>query len=214
MPPSKSQPRSTTYKIGITGNLCTGKTTVRKALMRYGVSTMDCEETAMNILIDNPYRLDIRLTEHFGAEIIDSRGRLSRKKLTNVLYSDPEKKAFFDEKLNPVLREEIKRFLYGGMGGTVRAVEVRNLLEMDMSHLYDEIWVVTTKPRMQLQRLMQRDHLSHEEASHLIDAEWPLEKKVALGDRVIDNSGEINHTESQVRKVLDEIKLRAFKVRR
>jgi dephospho-CoA kinase len=204
--------RITTFKIGITGNICTGKTLIRNALQRYGVNTLDAEESVMQMLADNPYRLAIRLTEHFGSEIIDSRGRFSRKKLAAILYTDSEKKAMFDEKLNPVIREEIKRFLYGPMGSHIRAVESPMLLEMDTRHLFDEIWVVTTRPDVQIKRLMTRDQLSEAEANNLIGSQWSQEKKIAMSDRVIDNSGEINQTESQVRKILDEVKHRVYKV--
>lgn len=204
--------RNTTLKIAITGNACSGKTIVRNVLQRFGVNTLDADEAAMQMLSDNPQKLGIRLTDHFGAEVIDSRGRLSRKKLTAILYTDPEKKAMFEEKLNPVMREEIKRFLYSPMGSQIRAVESPVVLEMDTKHLYDEVWVVTTKPEIQTKRLMDRDHLSQAEANRLIDSQWPQDKKVALSDRVIDNSGDIHQTESQVRKVLDELKHRVYKV--
>lgn len=204
--------RNTTFKIGITGNACTGKTVVRNILQRFGVNTLDADAAAMQMLADNPLKLSVRLTEHFGAEVIDSRGRLSRKNLTAILYTDPEKKALFEEKLNPVVREEIKRFLYGPMGSQIRAVESPSLLEMDTKHLYDEVWVVTTTPQSQLKRLMERDHLSEPEANRLIDSQWPQDKKIAMGDRVIDNSGDIHQTENQVRKMLDEIKHRVHKM--
>lgn len=204
--------RNITYKIGVTGNVCTGKSLVLSSLRRYGVNILDSEEMAMNLLSDNPQRLSIRLTEHFGPEVIDSRGRLSRKKLAAVLYTDAEKKAFFDEKLNPVLREEIKRFLYSPIGSFIRAVESPSLLEHDMKHLFDEVWMVTTDPEVQIERLVSRDRLSVAEARHLIDSEWSQAKKTALCDRSIDNSGDIHHTETQVRKVLDEIKHRVYKV--
>jgi dephospho-CoA kinase len=164
-----------------------------------------------NVFWNNPHRVAIRLTEHFGSEVIDNRGRLSRKKLTTVLYANPDKKALFEEKLNPVMREEVKRFLYGPMGSTFRAVEHGQLLEGDTQHLYDEIWMVTTDPDVQAGRLSSRDHLSLPEARHMIDAQWPQQQKVALSHRVIDNSGDLQQTETQVRKALNEIKHGFFK---
>lgn len=202
----------TTYKIGITGSICTGKSIVLAALQRFGVNVLDAQEMALGILADNPHRLSIRLTEHFGAEVMDARGRLSRKKLMKVLYTNPEKKALFEDKLNPVKREEIKKFLYSPMGSFIRAVEAPMLHETDTKHLYDEVWIVTCPPEVQVKRLMDRDHLTLPEAQLLVDSEWSQEKKAGLSDRVIDNSGDIHQTETQVRKVLDEIKHRVYKV--
>lgn len=204
--------RNITYKIGITGNICTGKSLVRNVLQRYGVNTLDPEEAALNMLSDNPLKLGIRLTEHFGTDVIDSRGRLSRKKLATVLYKEPDKRLLLEEKLMPVMRQEIKRFLYSPMGTYIRAVESPNLLEEDMGHLYDEVWVVITDTATQVERIMQRDQLTAGEANYLVNTQWPQSRKVELGHRVIDNSKDIHQTESQVRKVLDEINHRVFKV--
>jgi dephospho-CoA kinase len=196
--------RSNSFKIGITGNAGTGKTLVRTTLQRYGVSTFDPEEAVLQMLADSP--------EHFGAEVLDSRGRLSRKKLIHVLHTEPDKKAFFEEKLSPAIREETKRFLYSPMGALIRAVESSSLLENDTSHLYDEVWVVTAEPDQQVQRLAERDHLSKAEINYWINTQWPQEKKVALSKRVIDNSKSIHQTESQVRKILDELNLQILKI--
>ncbi|MCE3234657.1 MAG: coaE [Vampirovibrio sp.] len=204
--------RNITYKIGITGNICTGKSLVLNFLKRYGVNTLDPKEAALNLLSDNPLKLGIRLTEHFGPDVIDSRGRLSRKKLAGILYKEPEKRIFLEQTLTPVMREEIKRFLYSPMGTYIRAVEAPNLLEEDTGHLYDEVWVVITETTTQIERLMQRDQLAAGEASYLVNAQWPQSRKMELGHRVIDNSKDIHQTENQVRKVLDEINHRVFKV--
>lgn len=202
--------RSSTYKIGVTGNLCSGKSLVLNILQRSGVNVLDAYETAMRLLEDNPAQLSIRLSEHFGNEALDSRGRLSRKKLTAMLYQNPDKKKFFDDKLGPVIRKEIKKFLYSPMGSLIRAVESPLLFETDTRHLYDEVWVVACDTTLQITRLSERAHLSVAEARLLLDVQWPQDKLEALGDRVIDNSGDMAQIEAQVRKGLDEIKKKAF----
>jgi dephospho-CoA kinase len=204
--------RNNSLKIGITGNICTGKTLVRTILQRYGVSTFDPEEAVLQMLAENPQQFSIRLSEHFGPDMLDSRGRLSKKKLMHILHLMPEKKAFFEDKLNPVIREEAKRFLYSSMGPLIRAVESTTLLENDTSHLYDEVWVVTAEPKQQMQRLAEREHLSVGEINYLLNSQWPQEKKVALSHRVIDNSNSIHQTENQVRKILDELNLQILKI--
>lgn len=198
--------RNQCFKIGITGNVCTGKTLVRTILQRNGIHTLDAEEAAMNLLSDNPQKLSIRFTDHFGGGVIDNRGRLSRKSLARAVYTDPAKKALLDEQLTPIIREEMKRFLYGAVGTFIRAVESPTLLEDDTAHLFDEIWMVTAESSLQIERLITRNSLTLEEARQLVDAQWPQGKKVDLSDRIIDNSSDIHQTETQVREVLNEIK--------
>lgn len=204
--------RTGSYKIGITGNICAGKTLVRSILERSGINTLDPAEAVISMLIDNPTRMGVRPIEHLGTEALDSRGRITRKKLISLLYRDIEKRALMENKLAPYQRDEIKRFLFGPVGSYIRAVESPNLLEEDTRHLYDEIWVVTTNPAQQTQRLMGRECLTQAEARYLIDAQWPQSKKASMGDRVIDNSLDMHETENQVRKALDEINLKVLKV--
>jgi dephospho-CoA kinase len=130
----------------------------------------------------------------------------------SILYHNPEQKTLFEENLNPLLREEIKRFLFSSVGAPIRAVESANLLESDTNHLYDEIWMVTADPEQQIERLMEREQLSRAEARYHVDAQWDQQKKAHMSKRVIDNSSSIQQTESQVRKILDELNLQLLKI--
>lgn len=194
------------FKIGITGSSCTGKSVALKILQGLGINTLDAEELLVQLLAENPQGLTPRESQHFGTDLMDSYGQISRKKLTSVLYTDREKRAFFDEKLSPLLREELKRFLYSPSGGLIRAVEAPLLFETDTQHLYDEVWMITTDRQVQITRIVKRDRLTPAQAQFLLDAQWPQEKKAALSHRVIDNSGDISHIEAQLRKILDEIR--------
>lgn len=200
--------RNTTFKIGITGNICTGKSLVRATLQRYGISTFDPEPVVLQRLIAKPHEL----SKHFGDEILDGRGHASPKKLMGVLYQNPDKRVLFEEILNPIIREEVKHFLYTSVGAPMRAVEFANLLETDSGHLYDEIWMVTADPEQQIERLSGRGHLSRAEARYHVNSQWAQEKKVEMSHRVIDNSTSIQQTEFQVRKILDELNLQIFKI--
>jgi dephospho-CoA kinase len=107
----------------------------------------------------------------------------------------------------------MKRFLYSSMGTYIRAVESPTLLEDDTRHLFDEIWMVTAEAGLQEERLTTRNWLTPIEALHLVDSQWPQQKKVAMSDRIIDNSSDIHQTEVQVREVLDDIRRKVFKVK-
>lgn len=198
-------PRIKTYKIGITGGLCTGKTSVRKVLARLGVSTMDSEEV-INSVITAKTDLTRRLVRHFGKSVLDSLGRLSPKKLEQVILSNPVEKKYLEESINPMVREEVKKFLYGPLGTNIRAVESPNLFETDSAHLYDEIWTVFTTGTIQKERLIKRDQLDKDTAELRIISEFDIENKKAQSQRLIDNSGDWLHTEQLVKKALDEVK--------
>jgi dephospho-CoA kinase len=208
---------SKTYKIGVTGGFGCGKSTVRKYLTRLGIDAMDAQEIALELLADNPDRLSVRLSEHFGGDVLDTRGRISHKRLSAVLSGNPRKKAFFDEMLEPYVRQVVKKFLYSPIGSHIRVVESPQLFETDSQHLYDEVWIVTLDPATQIKRIMARSGMDEQGARQLLDEaghrnmlDVKTEMKIDQSHRVIDNSGELTMTESQIREALDDIKRKVF----
>lgn len=202
--------KGSAFKIGITGSTCTGKTSVLKLLQSLGINTLDAEDMMLQLLSENPQVAPLKVSERLGTDVMDNHGRISRKKLTSILYTDPKKREFFDETLSPLLREEIKHFLYSPMGSLIRAVEAPLIFETDTQHLYDEVWMITSQPDLQIKRIVKRDHLTSAQAQYLLDAQWSQEKKAAMSNRVLDNSADIPHIEGQVRKILDEIRGQVF----
>jgi dephospho-CoA kinase len=200
--------RNSSFKIGITGNICTGKSLVLATLQRQGFSTFNPEQAIIQNLITTPQDL----YRQFDHDLPDEWRHLSRKKLMNILYHNPAQKSLFEETLNPLIREEIKRFLFSPVGTLIRAVEAPALLENDTSHLYDEVWMIVADPEQQIERLMEREQLTRAQARYHVDAQWDQQKKAQLSNRVIDNSSSIQQTESQVRKILDELNLQLLKI--
>lgn len=202
--------KNSAFKIGITGSTCTGKTTICKMLQGLGINTLDSEEMLSQLIAERAQAMNQPLNGLFSNDLIDSHGCISSKKLISILYTNPEKRALFDETFSPLLREEVKRFLYSPMGSMIRAVEAPLLFETDTQHLYDEVWMVTSLPDIQIKRIVKRDHLTSAQAQFLLDAQWTQDKKAAMSSRVIDNSADIPHIEAQIRKVLDEIRRQVF----
>lgn len=198
------------YKIGITGSVCSGKSAVRHSLRHFGVSTLDVEDIGMQLLLDQPNRLSIRLSDHFGTEVLDLRGRLSPGKLRGVLNAQPERKGSLNELLSPVLREEVKRFLYGPAGGRLRAVESTYLLEMNMAHLFDEIWLVNAPPELRIKRLMARNHLEAVNAQRVLDVDGGLSEaeKQSMCQREFLNTGDGRALDKQIEDALEQIRLK------
>lgn len=201
--------KNKTYKIGITGNICSGKTRVRKLLAKMSLSTIDTNDVLYTVASSQPHLMR-QITKHFGKAVLDPYGQLSRKKLEDLTLANPFDKQFLNEVVNPIIREDIKRFLYGPLGTFVRFVESPLLFETDSQHLFDEVWLVWVDPAIQLKRLMEQDSLTQEDAHMRIISEWPQENKRLLSQRVIDNSGDWMKTEHQVKEAYEEIKSKAF----
>ena len=198
-----------TYKIGITGNICSGKSRVRKFLTKMGLSTIDTSDITFNIISNDPTLLR-RLTQKYGNKVLDTYGKLCRRKLEEVTINSGFDKQLLHDIVSIKVRDEVKRFLYGPLGTYVRFVESPLLFETDSQHLYDEIWVIWVDPEVQLQRVMAQDNLSKEQALISINAEYPQTEKRELANRIIDNSGDWMKAETQIREAYDEIKDKAF----
>lgn len=206
---SGSRAPAKTYKIGITGNICSGKSRVRKFLTRMGLSTIDTSDIAFNIIGADPQLLR-RLTQKYGNKVLDTYGKLCRRKLEEITISSGFDKQLLNDIVSIRVRDEVKRFLYGPLGTYVRFVESPLLFETDSEHLYDEVWVIWVDPDVQIKRLMEQDGLSEEQAYLNISAEYPQTAKKERATRIIDNSGDWMKAESQIREAYDEIKDRAF----
>lgn len=174
-----------------------------------GLSTIDTSDIAFNIISNDPTLLR-RLTQKYGNKVLDTYGKLCRRKLEEVTINSGFDKQLLHDIVSIKVRDEVKRFLYGPLGTYVRFVESPLLFETDSQHLYDEIWVIWVDPDVQLQRVMAQDNLTEEQALISINAEYPQTQKKELANRIIDNSGDWMKAETQIREAYDEIKDKAF----
>ena len=203
--------KNRTYKIGITGGTCSGKSVVRHVLANGAFSVLDADD-ALGILMAASPQLTRQITKKYGNTVLDHYGNISPQKFDKLQFENPFERKFVQDLVNPLIRDELKRFLYGPLGTFIRAVEWSNIYETDCQHLFDEIWLVQVTPAVQVKRIMARDGLNREEAELLIIAESPTtqEQKAQIATRVIDNSGDRAKTDAAVRKILEEIRDRVF----
>jgi len=170
------------YVIGLTGNIACGKTLVLRELAALGAETIDADEVARTLVQPGSPVL-AKIVEAFGPSILLPDGSLDRR---------------------PVIVAEIRRRI-AETERPVFVIDAIKLFESSLARDCDEVWVVTCTPEQQLTRLMSRNGLSEEEALVRIRAQPPQEEKIARADRVIDNSGTIDETRRQVRKLWQEV---------
>jgi dephospho-CoA kinase len=204
-----SAPKRSCYKIGVTGGLCSGKSLVCSLMAKYGANVLQVETLLPGVLEFHP-ELVQRLEQYFGPNSIRlpsgqfDRNGLQRLGPIIVSHRLPDS---LQRLIQPLLREEIKHFLFGRIGGNIRAVESPMLFETNSQHLYDEIWLVNATPEQQRARLIARDKLAPLEASRELSAQaWHQSLKQSQSQIVIDNTGEPHVTAQQVSAALDAIR--------
>ncbi|MGB7065425.1 MAG: dephospho-CoA kinase, partial [Syntrophobacteria bacterium] len=174
-------------KVGLTGGIASGKSTVSEAFARLGAKVLDADEVAREVVLPGkPAWTKLRHT--FGSEFFHPDGRLNRNKLRRLVFADPEQRSRLNAIVHPeVMREIDFRFeqLTSSAEHAVVLVDIPLLIEVGVAHRFDKVVVVYANESVQVMRLMQRDGLSREEARQALSVQIDLREKAKKADFVI-----------------------------
>lgn len=192
--------------IGLTGGIATGKSTVSKYFREHRIPVIDSDEIA-KLVMQPGYLAYNRTVAHFGKDnICSADGSIDRKKLGTLVFNNPSQLAALNNCTHWSICFEIVWQLL-----KYRFVKQQRLVVLDAPLLYETrvlpffcfpIIVVSCSAPIQLERLMQRDGLTQEQAEVRIKAQWPLEEKVKRCDIVIDNSGTLEQLRQRAMEAL------------
>ena len=193
-------------KIGLTGSIACGKSTVSDYLRSLGYPVVDADAISRALTAPGGAALPA-VRETFGDAFFFPDGTLNRRALGRHVFEQPDALARLNALLHPMILREIAAQLtaleraHGVVFG-----DVPLLYECGMQAQFDRIWVVSASRETQLARLLARDGLPGSEAAARIDAQMPLEEKRRLADAVISTEGPVEQTQAQVRRLLDAIR--------
>lgn len=185
--------------IGVTGGIASGKNLVSAYLIAHGFPIVDADIVAREVVAPDSIGLK-KVAATFGNEIVDTKGNLDRKRLAKIVFADDSQLKLLNDILQPLIRQQIQQELqqFIAQGQEYIFLVAPLLFEENYQSMCDEIMVVTVTLQTQLQRLMSRDQLNEQQARRRIAAQWPLSRKIALADVVIDNDGTIAQTKAQL----------------
>ena len=197
--------------VGLTGGISTGKSTVTNIIIEDGFKVIDADKIAREVVeIGKPAYEDI--VRVFGEEILDKNLNIDRKKLGSIIFSNKEYRMKLNAIVHPrvfqTMREKLKDY---SIENAVVFLDIPLLIEeMNIINGYginfDEIWVVYTKEKIQIERLMDRDNISYQDAYKKIKSQMPIEQKIEYANRIIDNNNGLNELAVQVKKLLNFFK--------
>ncbi|BFH69999.1 dephospho-CoA kinase [Paenibacillus dendritiformis] len=190
--------------IGLTGGIASGKSTVSRLLVERGALLVDADRIAREIVLPGSPALD-RIAERFGADMLLPDGSLDRKRLGNVVFSNPAERKALEEITHPAIRQEMMtqmRRLEEEHPQSLVVVDVPLLYESGLTDRFEEIVVVYVPEEIQLERLIRRDEITEAEASERLRSQWDIEMKRERADYVIDNSKGMEETRKQVEQFL------------
>ena len=138
---------------------------------------------------------------YFGQQVVGPDGGLDRKRLSRIVFQDPDKRRMLEAMTHPriiqAFRDRIRQLAKKDPCAIVQAV-IPLLFEVRLAALVHKVLVVHVSPDIQIERLMRRDRISREEARRILDAQIPIDQKAAHADFVIHNEGDREATEKQV----------------
>jgi len=188
--------------VGLTGGIATGKSSVARFLMEKGAVVIDADE--LSRVAVSPGRPALkRIVAEFGADMLLPDGNLDRRRMRSAVFGNDEKRRLLEQIIHPEIKRLAEESIAAAAASGHRIVFYMAplLIEAGVTGRVDEIWVVTARPEIQLQRVMERDGISSTEAQKIIDSQMPLAEKERYGRVVIDNSG----TPEETRKLVDII---------
>ncbi len=189
--------------LGITGGIATGKSVVAEMFRECGAFIIDSDLLSRKIVQpEEPAWKEI--ISYFGELVLLEDKSLNRKLLSEIVFSDPEKRKKLEEYTHPRIHEEMIREIQNYLlkdPEAIIAVIVPLLFEVRWDSLFHKTLLVYAPKEIQLQRLIARDKISRERALQIIHSQMPIEEKKQYADFIIDNSGNLEETRAQVEKI-------------
>lgn len=187
--------------IGLTGGISTGKTTVSNYLeSRYKFPVLDADLYAREaVKKDSPVLVNIII--RYGNNILLPDQTLDRQKLGEIIFNNPQEKAWIETQIHPFVRECLINKM-NQLKQDIIVLAIPLLFEAKMTDLVTEIWVVSCEKDQQIQRLMKRNNLTFQEAQIRIKNQWSLAQKIALCDLVLNNNSTVEFLYQQIDQYL------------
>lgn len=192
MPASETAVR----RIGLTGGIASGKSTVADMFAALGVPVIDTDVIAREIVAPGQPAL-AEIVAAFGADLLGPDGSLDRRALRARVFADPADRHRLEGILHPRIRNRTLE-LAAAAGGPYQVIVVPLLVESGFDRQVDEVVVVDCPEAEQRRRLMTRDGETAQQVSRMLAAQVGRAARIASADTVIDNSGDLRATRAQV----------------
>jgi dephospho-CoA kinase len=196
-----------TLVVGLTGGIASGKSTVANMFKEMGIEVIDADIEARKAVEIGEAAYE-QIVTYFGEGILNDDHTINRSKLAEIIFNDSVKR----QKLNDIVHPDVRRRMNEKKetailrGDQVVVLDIPLLFESGLKHMVDVVLLVYVEKDVQLQRLMDRNLLTKEEALARIQSQMPIEDKRKLADKVINNNGTIDDTKKQLIELLTDWK--------
>jgi dephospho-CoA kinase len=192
--------------IGIIGGMCSGKSTAAAELGKLGCAVIDADEIAHQLLDDKKIRA--RVVRVFGKDILDSKGRISRGQLANIVFSDPVKLKKLTDILHPLVSAEVERLTAGfskDISSKAIVLDMPLLMEVGWEKRCDYVIFIDCKPQIRLERAKKTGFFDAHMLKIRENLQISLDKKKRIADNIVDNNSDLSGLSKQIADIFSSI---------
>lgn len=191
--------------IGIAGGIACGKSTISKFLEEKGAYIIDADGIGREV-VQKGEKAYNEIVRHFGSHILLNNGEINRKKLGNIVFSNPGELKVLNDITHPEIVKRISRKVDNLKKTGVKAIviDAAILIEMGLNKYCDKIWYIQTDKETQLSRLMERDRFDSKNAQNRIKRQHRNERNISFADVIINNDKPLEKIKKEVIEIWDK----------
>lgn len=186
-------------KVGLTGGIGCGKSTVCELFASLGASIIDTDELAREVVLPGTPALQ-QLVEHFGESFILEDGSLNRQQLRERVFSNPAERELLERITHPAIRKLLEQRM-AAVNSPYVVIAIPLLLEKSWQDRIDRVLVIDCDEELQLERASKRDSNSREQILRIIHSQIPRQQRVEAADDIIHNDADIKSLKEQVQQL-------------
>ena len=194
------------FVIGLTGGILSGKSTIAQMLADKGAMVIDADKLAHEAYKPKT-KLNQELIDEFGPGIRKADGSIDRKKLSRIVFGNPEALTRLNAIVHPRIREMARAKIESFMkkGTPIVVLEGALLIEARWTDLADEVWVALAPTEVAVKRLKERGGLTEDEARARIQAQLPVAERAKYADVIINTNCKLSEVRAQIDKLWDRV---------
>ena len=187
-------------RVGLTGGIGSGKSTVAKTLKAKGIQVVDADQIAREVVAPGEPAL-LEIAEYFGPQILLPDGSLNRSELRAKIFSDSTAKKHLEGILHPSIRQRILQRVDEAIDTPYVIADIPLLVENNYPNYFDRVVVVDCTEEQQIARVIARDELPESQIKSIMKSQATRENRLAAATDVVDNTGDLSSLNTQIEKL-------------